>query len=105
MDELHEAALRLPGTAEGVACAGTALEARTVTVRGKAFVFLRQRELRLKLRDSLPEATTLATEQPDVFKVGTHGWVTVDLADEHRPRPIELLTRWIEESHAVIGGR
>jgi len=46
---LRKLALGYPGTEEGVACEGTALEKRTVKARGKAFVFLGVSEVLLKL--------------------------------------------------------
>jgi hypothetical protein len=103
MDELSRLALRLPGTAEGIACAGTALESRTITAGGKAFLFLRETELRLKLRDSLPEVTELAAERPDRYSVGAHGWVTIrPTAARAAPEPY---ARWIEESFRLIAGK
>ena len=39
-DDLHSIAAKLPDVEEGVACAGTSLEKRTMKVRGKAFLFL-----------------------------------------------------------------
>jgi predicted DNA-binding protein (MmcQ/YjbR family) len=102
MDELRELALALPGTAEGVACAGTAMEAHTVTAGGKAFLFHRPEDLRLKLRDALPEATALAAAEPGRYRVGAHGWVTVLLAD---PPPVDLLARWVEESFRLVASK
>ncbi len=40
VEALRKLALALPEVEEGVSCAGTALERRTVKVRDKAFVFL-----------------------------------------------------------------
>jgi hypothetical protein len=103
VDELRRHALRLPGTAEGIACAGTALETRTITAGGKAFLFLRDTEIRLKLRDELPEATTRAAEDPERFAVGAHGWVTLrppfDKADQ------QLLKRWAAESFRLVAAK
>lgn len=101
MDELRELALRLPGTAEGIACAGTALECATVTAGSKAFLFLRDDEIRLKLRDSLPEVTGLATAEPARYSVGAHGWVTLrpPLAGD------EPMAAWIEESFRLVASK
>ena len=104
MDELRDLALALPGTAEDVACAGTAMEARTVTAGGKAFLFHRDEDLRLKLRGSLPEATALAAAEPERYRVGAHGWVTVVLAAAEPP-PVDLLARWVEESFRLIASK
>lgn len=100
---LREFAMRLPGAEEGVACAGTALEKRTIKAKNKAFLFLGLSDAMLKLGPSLEEAVALATLEPGRVKVGAHGWVTVKL-DEKAP-PLELLQRWIEESHRVVSGR
>jgi hypothetical protein len=48
IQSLRQIALRLPGTEEGVACAGTSLEKRTIKVRGKAFLFLGAGDAMLK---------------------------------------------------------
>jgi hypothetical protein len=93
-------ALRLPGAQEGLACAGTALEARTAVVRGKAFLFVAPDHLRLKLAAALPEAAGLAAAQPRVVQVGGQGWVKV--AGE---LPAGVLERWITESHALFAER
>jgi hypothetical protein len=97
---LRSLALSYPDTAEGVACAGTALEKRTIKVRNKAFLFLGAKDAMLKLGDSLPQATQLARQQPQQCKVGAHGWVTVALGDE--TVPIDVLRRWIEESYRLL---
>jgi hypothetical protein len=102
VDELRRLALLLPGTAEGVACAGTALETRTITAGGKAFLFLRDTDARLKLRESLPEVTELAAGRPERYAVGAHGWVTVQLTAEAAPDPFD---RWIEESFRLLASK
>jgi hypothetical protein len=93
-------ALKLPEAEEGIACAGTSLEKRTIKARGKAFLFLGQCDAMLKLGDSLGEATALASKQPDRCKVGAHGWVTVALSPDLLP--LEILQRWIEESYRLL---
>lgn len=103
MTNLREVAMRLPEVTEGVACAGTALEKRTLKVRGKAFLFLGRADLMVKLADGLPEAQALAAAQPARYKVGANGWATVRL-DGEAPDP-DLLTRWIEESHRLLSPR
>lgn len=94
-------ALRLEGADESVACAGTALEKRTVRVRGKAFVFLGARDVLLKLGESLPEARALAKAEPGRFRAGSGGWVTIRV-DAPDPPPLALLERWVRESHALL---
>jgi hypothetical protein len=90
----------LPEAQEGVACAGTAAEKRTVQVRKKAFVFLGATDVMVKLRDSLPEALHLAAKEPNRYKVGALGWVTVTI-DGGGAAPRELLERWIDESYRL----
>lgn len=100
---LREAALGLPETEEGIACAGTALESRTVKVRGKAFLFLGVTKAMLKLKESLAEATALAARQPAACKVGANGWTNVTVAGEGiEPPPVEMLVRWIGESYRLF---
>jgi hypothetical protein len=103
MQALRRAALRYPGTEEGVACEGTPVESRTVKARNKAFVFLTIGHARLKLRDSLPEATKLAQKRPDQLQVGSGGWVKATLSADGST-PIDVLERWIGESYRLMAG-
>jgi hypothetical protein len=103
MQALRRFALRLPDTEEGVACAGTALESRTVRTRGKAFLFLRATEARLKLQASLKDAAARAAKEPGRYVVGSGGWVLVKLDDS--TDPIRGLEGWIAESHALFAGQ
>ena len=98
---LRRAALQYPEAHEGIACAGTALERRTVTVRGKAFLFVGTADARLKLNDSLVEATRLAATEPGRYQVGAHGWVAVTFGDVES-LPVALLVRWIGESYRLL---
>ena len=99
---LLASARRHPGTEEGIACAGTSLESRTITVRGKAFAFFGAGALRLKLRDSLAEAQACAARSPELYQAGASGWVRVTLGDA--PLPLPMLRRWLDESHALFAG-
>jgi predicted DNA-binding protein (MmcQ/YjbR family) len=99
-EALRAFALSYPGAEEGIACAGTALEKRTVKAGGKAFVFLGMADAMVKLRESLAEATRLAAKEPSRCKVGAHGWVTVTFAGE--AAALDLLKRWIDESHRLL---
>jgi hypothetical protein len=103
MQALRRAALRYPGTEEGVACEGTPIESRTVKARNKAFLFLTVGHARLKLRESLPEATKLAQKRPDEIQVGSGGWVKASLS-AGGSTPIEVLERWIGESYRLMAG-
>lgn len=97
---LRKFALRLPETEEGVACEGTALEARTFRTAKKSFLFLRAADARLKLDASLKEAAALAEKDPKRFEVGTGGWVLVKL--DHATDAIDRLERWVTESHGLF---
>lgn len=98
---LSKVALRHPETEEGIACAGTAIETRTVKVRHKAFVFLGLTHARVKLDASLPDAARLAAKHPGRFDVGAHGWVKATFSRE-APPDLTLLGRWIDESYRVM---
>jgi hypothetical protein len=58
----------------------------------------------LKLETSLAEATALANEQPDTYKVGAHGWVTVKTAALGKPDR-ERLARWVDESYRLLASK
>jgi hypothetical protein len=103
MQALRRAALRYPGTEEGVACEGTPIESRTVKARNKAFLFLTIGHARFKLRDSLPEATKLAQKRPDQIQVGSGGWVKAGLSADGST-PLDVLERWIGESYRLMAG-
>ncbi len=103
MQALRKAALRYPGTEEGVACEGTPIESRTVKARNKAFLFLTVGHARLKLRESLPEAIKLAQKKPDQLQVGSGGWVKASLSADGST-PLDVLERWIGESYRLIAG-
>ena len=101
MEALRRLALEYPGAQEGVACQGTSLEKRTVKAGDKAFLFLGRTDAMFKLRESLPEATRLASREPGRYRVGGHGWVTMTLsADE--PMLLDVLERWIDESYRLL---
>ncbi len=96
-DSLRAMALRLSDVEEGTACKGTAVESTTFSTRKKAFLFLDAKNARLKLSASEAEAKELAAREPDRYRVGAHGWVTISLAAG--PPPRERMERWISESH------
>jgi len=101
LQALRNQALAMANVEEGIACAGTSLEKRTIKVRKKAFVFLGQTDVMLKLDESLPEATRFARLHPDNVKVGAHGWVTIKLSDSNGPS-LECLSRWLDESYRLF---
>jgi hypothetical protein len=100
-EALRRVALRYPEAEEGVACEGTAAQKRTIKARGKAFLFLGVTEAMLKLRESLAEATDLAAEEPNRYRVGAHGWITITLGDARSPM-LERLLRWVDESYRLL---
>lgn len=99
MDLLSTLASALAGVEPSIACAGTALEARSWKVRGKAFLFLGPSggalNARLKLLSSLAEAQEIGA------RVGANGWVTVPCGPARRV-PTEALRRWVAESYALM---
>ncbi len=103
-EQLRAAALEYPGTEEGIACEGTALEKRTIKVRNKAFLFLGPKDAMLKLRESLPTATDIAAKELERCKVGAHGWVTVTFGDSQL-LSTDVLLAWIDESYRLFAPR
>lgn len=97
-------ARRHPEVEEGVACAGTPIESRTLKVNGKAFAFFRPGNVMLKLGDSLPEAQAMAAQAPQRCQAGAGGWVTVKFGDGE-PLPLSVMRRWLDESYALFAGR
>ncbi len=98
-DILGELARRHPDVEEGVACKGTSVESRTYKVKGKAFLFVRPAEARLKLEGSLAEASKLAEKDPAAYSAGAKGWVAFKLA---AAPPKERLERWVAESYGLF---
>jgi hypothetical protein len=101
MQVLRTIALRYPEAQEGVACAGTVIEKRTITVRKKAFLFMGATDLMLKLGESLPEVAALAAREPSRYKAGKGGWVTLRFSDG-KPPPLDVLKRWVDESYRLL---
>ncbi len=101
MDALRKIASKYPEAEEGIACEGTAAECRTVKARNKAFLFLGETHVMLKLRESLDEAASYAAREPGCCKVGAQGWVKLTFGDGASP-PLEVLKRWIDESYRLI---
>jgi hypothetical protein len=95
MADLGSIARSLEDVEQGIACAGTALEARSYSRGKKAFLFVAKEQARLKLAASAPEAKELG------FAVGASGWVTLAL---DRLPAATVLRRWIVESHALASG-
>jgi hypothetical protein len=98
---LRTAALRYPEAEEGIACKGTAIECSAFKARKKTFLFLGAADVRLKLRESIAEATKLASKEPSRYEVGSLGWVKVKLS-AGEPPPLDLLEKWLDESYRVV---
>jgi len=103
IESLRRFAMGLPRAEESVACAGTAIEKRTVKAGGKAFLFLGSKDLMLKFGPSLAQARKLAEADPERCKAGKGGWVSLRF-ESGMPLPAARLRAWIAESHAILGG-
>jgi predicted DNA-binding protein (MmcQ/YjbR family) len=103
--QVKKSASSLAGVTTSVACKGTALEATTFNVNGKAFLFLRPvqggEELRLKLDASIRDIEKLAEQWPESYSVGANGWAKLIISEQ---RSLPLVADWIAESYALIGG-
>jgi hypothetical protein len=93
---LRSAALSHDGVEETIACKGTAVESASFRVKKKAFLFLSDAHVRVKLDASIAKAKKLGCD------VGKLGWVKVDLAG--KPPPVGVLKTWIRESYALMAG-
>lgn len=102
--DLRFIAAKLPDVEEGIACAGTSIERRTMKVRGKAFLFLGATDAKFKLQDALKEASQFAEDHPDSCRVGSSGWVDLTFGDDRTTPPTSVLKRWIAESHSLFAG-
>src|SRR5262249_9107802 len=99
-EKLKKLALRLPGTEQSIACKGTSAESATVTIGGKAFLFVNSKRLIVKLGESLPEAIELARQEPNHFKAGAGGWVTVLLGGNANLK-LKQMEKWLAESYQI----
>lgn len=100
MKDLRNLASQFPETQEGLSCGKSSFKARN-----KAFLFVSMDQaaynLMVKLRDSLPEATTLAARFPARYAVGGHGWVKLTFPHTESPPP-GLLEKWVAESYCLL---
>jgi hypothetical protein len=101
LQALRTVALKLSDVEEGIACKGTAIECSTFKVSGKAFLFVSAANIRLKLKESLAEATRLAAKEPDRYEAGALGWVKVTFGDD-TPLALDTLKKWIAESYRLM---
>lgn len=98
--QLRTLALTYPDTTEGSSCSNAAFKAGK-----KSFLFVGEKEeswtMMVKLSDSLKEAERLASEKPDNFSVGLHGWTTLRFPNGKGPAK-KLLERWVDESFRLL---
>lgn len=88
-------ALRLEGAVEGVACAGTRLEAETYSVGGRVFLFVSRTDpltLRFKLGERSSPAAALGAE------IGAGGWAKLVVQDGLSAKLAEL----VAQSHSLL---
>ena len=74
MGKLCAYAKSLAGVQEDIACEGTAAESRRFKAQGKSILFVRPKNVMLRLSGSIPEATKLAAKEPELYRVGAGGW-------------------------------
>ena len=97
---LRATALSLPEAEEGLSCNKAAF-----TAGKKNYLFVGEEagvwDAKLKLCDSIPEATELAKKHPDNYGVGSTGWVTLEFPGAKGP-PKKVLERWVKESFRLL---
>ncbi len=88
-----------PEVDEGTACTQSSFKTGK-----KAFLFVGMQGGRykamFKLKESIPEATELAEQEPDRYQVGKPPWVTARFTAEE-PMPQELWEKWLDESYEL----
>ena len=100
-EPIREKAAAFPEIAKGTSCNQSSFKTTKKSFlfvgpgpKGKGFKAM------FKLKESMPEALQLASEQPDRFEVGSTGWVTARFTAED-PMPRALWERWLEESYLL----
>ena len=97
---LRNIALSLPQAEEGTSCNKAAFKAGN-----KNFLFVGEEDgawdAKLKLDESIQEASDLAKKSPENYGVGGTGWVTLEFPDSKGP-PRKLLERWVKESFRLL---
>ena len=96
--------MKHPGVVEGLACAGTAAESAAYKTGKKTFLFARAKEMRFKLKESVPEMTELAAKDPERYESGIGGWCCVKLGDHGLP-PVKQVERWVAESYRLLSAK
>lgn len=99
-EKIRAHAMTFPEAGEGASCVN-----RAFTAGGKNFAFLGEKEgeckLRLKLADSIPELAARAKVDPEVWQVGSGGWVLITFSPSNAPK-IADLRRWVTESFRLL---
>ena len=102
-EAMKEAARSMGDAQEGTACTQTSFKAGN-----KSFFFVGEQGGRLKamfrLKDSLPQAESMAAATPEDVQVGKHGWVTARFTAE-KPMPARVWKKWLKESFSIATGR
>lgn len=97
-EKLRKLALGFPEATEGTSCTKAAYK-----VRKKNFLFVGEKDgvctVMFKLKDSLEEAETMQKAEPEVYEVGSAGWVTARFKKAPKKG---LLERWTEESYRLM---
>lgn len=103
-DAIRRHALTFPGVITGKSCAQSAYKVGKGTFlfigpgpKGQGFKAM------FKLKTSMPEAQTLAKQDPKRFEVGSTGWVTARFTAEE-PMPKRIWEKWLSESYDVTRG-
>ena len=100
-EEIREKAAAFPEVAKGTSCNQSSFKTRK-----KSFLFIgpgpkgKGFKAMFKLKESMPEAETLAGQKPDRFEVGSTGWVTARFTTED-PLPKEIWEKWLVESYEL----
>ena len=92
-------ASRYPGVDEGTSCTQASFK-----TGNNAFLYIGEQGGRykamFKLRDSMPEAVSLAQSDPDCYQAGSTQWVTARFTAE-KPMPAKLWKKWLDESYGL----
>jgi predicted DNA-binding protein (MmcQ/YjbR family) len=80
---------------------------RTIKVRGKIFVFLREDGDKLYLTVKLPESSDAALglpfTSPTRYRLGRSGWVSARFP-KSSAIPLDMFRDWIAESYRAVAG-
>ena len=99
-DSVREIAIGFPEFSEGSSCVNRAFKAG-----GKNFLFLGEKpgecNLRLKLKESLPDIERRANKNPEAWQAGKGGWCFFRF-DPDKPPANADLQQWITESFMLL---